>query len=161
MTYIFGLARNNRLVKKIAQAAEEGKETFLEDWAGSTVLPGFQVPHTEELEPDPAGRWQGGAAQQGGESPIRGDLAVERSSSAAKALYEDLYCARGDMENRIKEQQTWSVRRPDQLHDFLRQPAQALVFRASHTSCSANCDGSASRVPSLLELSAAPFAPSS
>src|SRR5213075_811217 len=30
-------------------------------------------------------------------------LSVERW--AAAALYEDLYCARGDMENRIKEQQ--------------------------------------------------------
>jgi hypothetical protein len=26
---------------------------------------------------------------------------------AARELYEDFYCARGDMENRIKEQQLW------------------------------------------------------
>ncbi len=30
---------------------------------------------------------------------------LERSDIGARALYEDLYCGRGDMENRIKEQQ--------------------------------------------------------
>ena len=30
---------------------------------------------------------------------------ISREDTDARALYEDLYCARGDMENRIKEQQ--------------------------------------------------------
>ena len=32
---------------------------------------------------------------------------IPRRTLGAQALYEDLYCARGDMENRIKEQQLW------------------------------------------------------
>ncbi len=32
---------------------------------------------------------------------------IPRRKVGARALYEELYCARGDMENRIKEQQLW------------------------------------------------------
>ena len=32
---------------------------------------------------------------------------LDRQTIAKQALYEELYCARGDMENRIKEQQLW------------------------------------------------------
>ena len=32
---------------------------------------------------------------------------LERDRFAAQELYEDVYCARGDMENRIKEQQLY------------------------------------------------------
>ena len=44
-----------------------------------------------------------------------------------RALYEQLYCARGDMENRIKEQQARPVCRPDQHGDAACQSA-APVF---------------------------------
>ena len=32
---------------------------------------------------------------------------IDKEQIDAQALYEGLYCARGDMENRIKEQQLW------------------------------------------------------
>jgi hypothetical protein len=32
---------------------------------------------------------------------------LDRQTIAKQVLYEELYCARGDMENRIKEQQLW------------------------------------------------------
>ena len=32
-------------------------------------------------------------------------MTLRRAEIDARALYEDLYCARGEMENRIKEQQ--------------------------------------------------------
>jgi hypothetical protein len=50
------------------------------------------------------------------------------STWSARALYEDLYCARGEMENRIKEQQLGPLRRPDQLPHAPRQPASPLVL---------------------------------
>ena len=40
----------------------------------------------------------------------------------AKALYERLYCARGEMENRIKEQQLALFRRPHQLPQVVVKP---------------------------------------
>ena len=44
----------------------------------------------------------------------------------ARALYEDFYCARGDMENRIKEQQLGLFRRPDQRGNDARQSTPAV-----------------------------------
>ena len=40
-----------------------------------------------------------------GPQPEQARQACERTGQAARALYEEVYCARGDMENRIKEQQ--------------------------------------------------------
>jgi Transposase DDE domain group 1 len=40
----------------------------------------------------------------GKENPRFVVTSLTREQWAAQALYEDLYCARGDMENRIKEQ---------------------------------------------------------
>ena len=44
-----------------------------------------------------------------------------------QALYERLYCARGDMENRIKEKPTGSVCRPHLLSRVVAQPVPAAV----------------------------------
>lgn len=40
-----------------------------------------------------------------GENPRFVVTSISRKALGAKKLYEGLYCARGDMENRIKEQQ--------------------------------------------------------
>ncbi len=45
---------------------------------------------------------------------------------AAQALYEDFYCARGDMENRIKEQQL-DLMRANQLRLYLSSAAYMLM----------------------------------
>ena len=50
--------------------------------------------------------------------PLRRDL-PELQAGGAQVLYENLYCACGDMENRIKEQQPF--RRPDADRDPARQ----------------------------------------
>lgn len=100
--YLFGLARNERLEKRLAQALDEARQApqatsrpvrvfrdFLwstrdswsrrrrvigkAEWSRNEANPRFVV---TSLKPD---RWP------------------------ARALYEELYCARGDMENRIKE----------------------------------------------------------
>ena len=43
----------------------------------------------------------------GGSNPRFVVTSLDRQTIAKQALYEELYCARGDMENRIKEQQLW------------------------------------------------------
>ena len=48
--------------------------------------------------------WLPGA---GGGNPRFVVTNLDRQTIAKQALYEELYCARGDMENRIKEQQLW------------------------------------------------------
>ena len=101
--YIFGLARNQRLRKLIdaemvQAAAEHGKTNqaarvfteFIYQTLDSWDCARRVIAKAEHLEK--------------GENPrfIVTSLSAERI--AAQPLYEDLYCARGEMENRIKEQ---------------------------------------------------------
>jgi hypothetical protein len=61
---------------------------------------------------------------------------LEAEAWAARPLYEDLYCARGDMENRIKEQfmlfadrVSAATMRANQLRLYLSVMAYSLVSR--------------------------------
>ena len=100
--YVFGLARNARLVALIeqqlaaAQAASEASGqparrfkdfqwTTLDSWSRSRRV----VAKAE---------WTQGEA-----NPRFIVTSLKRAEAAARHLYEDVYCARGDMENRIKE----------------------------------------------------------
>ena len=58
----------------------------------------------EELEPQ-ASRHRQGRMDQARPIPLHCHLAPKAQVSA-QVLYEDIYCARGDMENRIKECQS-------------------------------------------------------
>jgi len=103
--YIFGLARNERLVRAIrrqlAQARRESGRTkhaarrfkILEGWEtrDSWSLPRRVIAKAEWTQ---------------GEANPRFLVTSLNWTDDARYLYEDLYCARGDMENRIKECQT-------------------------------------------------------
>jgi hypothetical protein len=103
--YIFGLARNERLVKAIrrplAQARRESRRTkqaarrfkILEDWQ---TLDSWSLPRRVIAKAE----WTQGEANP------RFLVTSVNWTDNARYLYEDLYCARGDMENRIKECQT-------------------------------------------------------
>ena len=52
---------------------------------------------------------------------------LTRAQCKPKYLYEKVYCARGEMENRIKECQTRSLCRPHLDRHHARQPAAPMV----------------------------------
>jgi len=100
--YLFGLARNVRLVEQIegelAEAAEESVVTgaparrfkdflwtTLDSWSCRRRVVG-KAEHT-----------------QGEANPRFVVTSLGQDRADARTLYEDLYCARGEMENRIKE----------------------------------------------------------
>lgn len=102
--YVLGLAKNSRLLKKIGKELVAAGELFertkkaarvfthftyrtLRSWACSRRV----IAKAEHLEKGRNPRF------------IVTNLPEEYATS--KALYEDVYCARGEMENRIKEQQ--------------------------------------------------------
>jgi len=103
--YIFGLARNERLVKSIrrqlAQARRESHRTkhaarrfkILEGWEtrDSWSLPRRVIAKAEWTQDEANPRFL---------------VTSLNWTDDARYLYEDLYCARGDMENRIKECQS-------------------------------------------------------
>ena len=70
-----------------------------------------RLSNQEKLVASTPGNRQGGTLGERGQSPVRGDLAEPArnhlpapSRWGAQSLYEEFYCARGEMENRIKEQ---------------------------------------------------------
>jgi len=102
--FIFGLARNNRLVKKIVKQLKRAKKRFWKTGRASRCYRDFRY---RTLKSWSRTRRVVGKAEQlsKGENPRFVVTSLSKEQFAAQALYEDLYCARGDMENRIKEQQ--------------------------------------------------------
>jgi hypothetical protein len=100
--YVFGLAKNERLIAKIeaelAKAADKSRRTgrperFFKDFKWTTR--------------DSWSRWRRVIAKaentRGDANPRFVVTSLHQTDCKAKYLYEKIYCARGDMENRIKE----------------------------------------------------------
>lgn len=104
MDYILGIAKNSRLEKQIKKQLEKSRRTYLCTRKPSRRFRRFGY---RTLSSWSRKRQVIGKAEYlpKGANPrfIVTSLPKERMSS--KRLYEELYCARGDMENRIKEQQ--------------------------------------------------------
>ena len=99
--YVFGLARNSRLQAALEPAFEITEALCVESGEPERVYDEWM--HTT-LESWSRERRVIGKAQITiqGENPR---FVVTSLELEPRALYEELYCARGDMENRIKEQQ--------------------------------------------------------
>jgi hypothetical protein len=100
--YIFGLARNDRLVAKIARELKAAEKEYAKTKAPARCFKDFMWTTLESWSRKR--RVIGKAEWTKGEANPRFIVtSLERAEAAAQALYEDIYCARGDMENRIKE----------------------------------------------------------
>jgi Transposase DDE domain group 1 len=132
--FVFGMARNERLRRIIApalaQAAVEYEQThqpvrvFAEFWhettTGSWSRRRRVVAKAEHID--------------GKENPRYVVTSLAAEDWPAQKLYEELYCARGDMENRIKEQfhlfadrVSTETMRANQLRVYLSAMAYTLV----------------------------------
>jgi len=101
--YVFGFARNERLRRKIARPMRQAKEEHRRTGKAARMFTEFfyrtrsswsrarrVIAKAEYLEK--------------GENPRYLVTSLEARTWPAQKLYERLYCARGEMENRIKEQ---------------------------------------------------------
>ena len=104
MKYVFGLARNAVLERKLAPALQKAK-TLSEAQGGTAARVFMEL--TYRAQSWHAARWVVGKAEwTQGEANPRFIITNENPDSfQAQALYEKDYCGRGEMENRIKEQQ--------------------------------------------------------
>ena len=152
--------QNERLVAKIAAAARRGRKSEADrNRPAGAPLQGLHVDDARELER--AERRVVGKAEwtQGrGQSALHRHLAARAECIDAATLYEDIYCARGDMENRIKECQLDLLCRPHAGRHHARQPAAAVVRVDGLCAASARCAASASPAPSWRGPPAAPSA---
>jgi hypothetical protein len=102
--YVFGLARNERLVKRMGKAMREAEGEWKKSGKAARRFRDFRYRTRESWS---RGRRVVGKAEylDKGENPRFVVTSLKMREMAARSLYEDFYCARGDMENRIKEQQ--------------------------------------------------------
>jgi hypothetical protein len=104
VAYVLGLARNPRLRRKIAKELKRARRMFDRTGKRSRVYRDFTYRTRKTWS---RGRRVVGKAEHltGKSNPRFVVTSLSKDEIAAALLYEDLYCARGDMENRIKEQQ--------------------------------------------------------
>ena len=104
VAFVLGLAKNERLKKRIADALDEADRHYHLSGQAARVLEDF--PYRTRKSWSQARRVIAKAEHLSkGANPrfVVTSLSGERAD--VRTLYEELYCARGDMENRIKEQQ--------------------------------------------------------
>ena len=105
--FVFGLARNQKLRKIIGAQMQQATEQWKQTGKAARVFSEFnyQTKKTKKGGWDRERRVAAKAEQiDGKENPRFVVTSLKKQEWAAPALYEKLYCARGDMENRIKEQ---------------------------------------------------------
>ena len=105
--FVFGLARNQRLRKIIGAQMHAATQQWKQTGKPARVFSEFdyQTKKTNKSGWDRERRVVAKAEHiDGKENPRFVVTSLGGEAWAAQALYEELYCARGDMENRIKEQ---------------------------------------------------------
>jgi hypothetical protein len=162
--YLFGLAKNNRLIAEIAaelaEAAEENRRTgkparrfkdfryrTRKSWSRQRRVVGkaeWMIPSIAESESAIKSRRKKKsirvgdidlATLEGRANPRFVVTSLQGDQYQARALYEKLYCARGEMENRIKECQldlfadrtSTRTMRANQLRLWLSSMAYVLI----------------------------------
>jgi len=104
--YLFGIAKNNRLRERIAKELKKARKRYCERNKPQRIYKDFTYRTINSWSR--RRRVIGKAEYLGkGENPRFVTTNLAREQIAAQELYEEVYCARGDMENRIKEQQLY------------------------------------------------------
>jgi hypothetical protein len=105
--YLFGMARNPRLRKIIGGQMREATVAWKQTGKPARVFTEFQY-RTKKTKKSGWARERRVVAKaehiDGKENPRFVVTSLSSDRWPAQTLYEDLYCERGDMENRIKEQ---------------------------------------------------------
>jgi Transposase DDE domain group 1 len=102
--YVFGMARNRRLEQMIADSLQQARQQFEQTGQPARVFVEFDYETV-------SGTWSRRRRMVAKAEHIDGKsnprfivTSLAAGQWAARPLYEQLYCARGEMENRIKEQ---------------------------------------------------------
>ena len=135
--FVFGLARNQRLRKIIGAPMHAATQEWSQTGKPARVFSEFayQTKKTKKGGWDRERRVAAKAEHiNGKENPRFVVTSLKSEEWAAPALYEKLYCARGDMENRIKEQfslfadrVSTETMRANQMRLYLSAMAYVLV----------------------------------
>jgi hypothetical protein len=135
--FVFGMARNQRLRRMIGAQMREATEQWSQTGRQARVFAEFSY-KTRKRKKGGWDRERRVVAKaehiDGKENPRFVVTSLRAEQWAAQALYEDFYCARGEMENRIKEQLSLfadrvsaETMRADQMRMYFSAMAYVLV----------------------------------
>jgi hypothetical protein len=135
--FVFGMARNQRLRRMIGAQMREATEQWSQTGRQARVFAEFSY-KTRKRKKGGWDRERRVVAKaehiDGKENPRFVVTSLPPEQWAAQALYEDFYCARGEMENRIKEQLSLfadrvsaETMRADQMRMYFSAMAYVLV----------------------------------
>jgi hypothetical protein len=104
LQYVLGLAKNSRLIKQIEAEMFQAQQIHQSSQTPARVFKDFRyrTRRSWSCERRVVGKAEYLAK---GANPRFVVTSIVSEEKDARTLYEDFYCARGDMENRIKEQQ--------------------------------------------------------
>ena len=125
--YVIGLAKNKRLLRAIETPMEKAKQRFDRTGKSARVFKTFQY---RTLDSWTRERRVIGKAEHlaKGANPRFIVTSLPKGQPTPKQIYEQIYCARGDMENRIKEQQLGLFADRTQHGHHARQSTPALLL---------------------------------
>lgn len=131
--YLFGFARNQRLRRIIEPQMQQAAALLLQTTQPARVFTEFQY-ETNDSWSRPRRVVAKAEQIQGKENPRYLVTSLSAEDWPAQQVYEQLYCARGDMENRIKEQYALfagrvsaATMRANQLRLYLSAAAYVLM----------------------------------
>jgi hypothetical protein len=132
--YVFGLARNPRLRKQIEAEMAQAQHLHAQSQQAARIFSEFSY-QTHETWSRPRRVIAKAEYLDKGENPRFLVTSLDAEHWAAQPLYEQLYCARGEMENRIKEQfslfsdrTSTAQMRSNQLRLYLSSMAYLLML---------------------------------
>jgi hypothetical protein len=104
--FLFGLAKNKRLLRIVGQELQQAQGQYEQTRQPARVFKDFE--YRTHKSWSRTRRVVGKAEQLAkGSNPRFVVTSLSTAEFDGRTLYEQQYCARGDMENRIKEQQLW------------------------------------------------------
>jgi len=132
--FVFGFAKNERLKAIIAEELQQAHELYEETMRASRVFKDFRYQTRESWSRERRVVAKAEYLDKGA-NPRFVVTSIGMQKMDASILYEQLYCGRGDMENRIKEQQLWlfadrtsaSKMRANQLRLYFSSVAYMLM----------------------------------
>ncbi len=132
--YVLGFAKNERLKAIIAEELRQAQELYEGTKKAARVFKDFRYETRESWTRERRVVAKAEYLEKGA-NPRFVVTSIDMKQLDSRTLYEQLYCGRGDMENRIKEQQLWlfadrtstGKMRANQLRLYFSSAAYALV----------------------------------
>lgn len=131
LDYVFGVSRNQRLEKALAKQMEQARREHLQTGGPARVFRDFKYRTLNSWSR--SRRVVGKAEYLGkGANPRFVVTSLSPRQFEKRYVYEDVYCARGEMENRIKEQQLDLFADRASSHTFRGNEVRLWLSMAAH-----------------------------